>query len=635
MIKPNNITDRFIKSICTRLSENKRVRRSLPEWGRINIDRQLPFLCVYRKPFNRNDAGTDKLLRGQASYLLASGNKIRQREISKLVLNVVQTLTNEFGAFLILEIWSSPREPNENAIESIPPNPGFRIFVPKSKFPFQSVQTLETSLRNIRVRRMHSNVEVIKGEKCTAPNFQSILQKKALKELNCLTIGLEISPIYRNPATNELYPIILRTFLHKLTYVFLQTFYTFSLNQTTHRPPHYHALGKRSMVRAVWQIDAQLASISSAFDFLLQVTPLNSEKAWSDFKRFRFERTPVFYYRPLSLTPALLKRKLWDVKVERVEDPTIAALFREKQIELDTQISMLGSIGTQKFLYGSLQLYGETSEDLYKLSRTIMEKIPARSRNNKSEGILNALEFAEYAKKEIAYYKNIDKDFSPAVEVRNDITGLMVSHGNLLISSNTRIAKSRAEALLQHEIGTHVLTYYNGKAQPFKQLKSGLAGYDALQEGLAVLAEFIVGGLSRPRLRLLAARVFASRIMVDGATFAETYQALNRDYGFDQRTAFTVTVRTYRGRGLTKDMVYLKGLVSLLDHLKRKGNIETLFVGKIGVNHISIIQELQYRRILKPAPLKPRYLYLPETNRRLEILRKGISVLELIERSYT
>ena len=77
----------------------------------------------------------------------------------------------------------------------------------------------------------------------------------------------------------------------------------------------------------------------------------------------------------------------------------------------------------------------------------------------------------------------------------DDVTGLMVSRGSLLVSSRMRIPVSRAEALIQHEVGTHVLTYYNGKAQPFRQLYSGLAGYESLQEGLAVLAEHLVGAL--------------------------------------------------------------------------------------------------------------------------------------------
>ncbi len=149
----------------------------------------------------------------------------------------------------------------------------------------------------------------------------------------------------------------------------------------------------------------------------------------------------------------------------------------------------------------------------------------------------------------------------------------MVSRGNLLVSSESRIPASRVEALIQHEVGTHVLTYHNGRAQPLRQLYTGLAGYDALQEGLAVLAEYLVGGLSRPRLRLLAARVVAAAHMIDGATFVETFRELDRTHGFSQRTAFVVTMRTYRGGGLTKDAVYLRGLRQILDYLGNGGRL--------------------------------------------------------------
>jgi uncharacterized protein (TIGR02421 family) len=200
------------------------------------------------------------------------------------------------------------------------------------------------------------------------------------------------------------------------------------------------------------------------------------------------------------------------------------------------------------------------------------------------------------------------------------------------VGQQTKIPVSRVEALLQHEVGTHVLTYFNGRAQPFQQLYTGLAGYEELQEGLAVLAEYLVGGLSRPRLRLLAGRVVAVRALIDGATFIDTYRALHRTYGFGQRTAFTITVRVYRSGGLTKDAVYLRGLVGILNYLKTGGDLEPLFVGKIMADHIPIIRELQARQVLRPAPLRPRYMESPQTAARLEKLRDGSTVLDLIER---
>ena len=154
--------------------------------------------------------------------------------------------------------------------------------------------------------------------------------------------------------------------------------------------------------------------------------------------------------------------------------------------------------------------------------------------------------------------------------------------------------------MVQHEVGTHVLTFINGRAQPFRLLCAGLAGYDELQEGLAVLSEYLVGGLSAARLRLLAARVIAVKCMTDGADFIETFNTLCNDHGFTRRTAFGITARVHRSGGLTKDATYLRGLVSVLRYLRGGGGIEPLLVGKIGMDDLSVMEELLRRKILRP-----------------------------------
>ena len=75
-------------------------------WGRIAIDRQLPFLCVYRRPVRGADAGTDRLATTEASYLICSGRKDLQPGVSKLVQAVAKTMAEQFGAFLLLELWA-------------------------------------------------------------------------------------------------------------------------------------------------------------------------------------------------------------------------------------------------------------------------------------------------------------------------------------------------------------------------------------------------------------------------------------------------------------------------------------------------------------------------------------------------
>ena len=128
-------------------------------------------------------------------------------------------------------------------------------------------------------------------------------------------------------------------------------------------------------------MDSQLAEISNSFDFLLQVTPVNIDSAWTTFKQSQCQRIPILYYRPLPVAPELVKRQLYQIRIERVEDPSLASLFREKRTELDRQLSMLLDRGKPEFLYGSLQLFGGVSDDLVALAKNILTKLPPHSRD--------------------------------------------------------------------------------------------------------------------------------------------------------------------------------------------------------------------------------------------------------------
>ena len=57
------------RTCARRLARNKRVRRTLPGWGRLHIDRQLPFLCVYRRPPAGPTRARSGWSRARPSYL--------------------------------------------------------------------------------------------------------------------------------------------------------------------------------------------------------------------------------------------------------------------------------------------------------------------------------------------------------------------------------------------------------------------------------------------------------------------------------------------------------------------------------------------------------------------------------------
>lgn len=625
-----DISASMIESVCERLANNLRVRRTLPGKGRLHIDRQLPFLCVYRQPPDYDDAGTERLVKGEASYLIAPGATAHHKNVSNLVLQISKTLSEQFGALLIVEIWAAAEggKANDPAVPTVLPT--FTIHAPKAAGMARTVETLQARLQRVRILKHGVNVEVVRDGKRHPPEMKPLLTTTEARELNCSFIGIAAPPVYRKPDSQQEFPLLSRTLRHSVSLALRQTFYQFARSRTTHRPKHFHTLGRRAVVKAVWEVDRQLAAVSNQFDYLLQLTPVNPNGAWKQFQRERFEQVPEFHYRPLPIDPAVLKRQLYKIPINRVEDPALQRLFQEKQEELELKLTMLRDRDTPRFLYESLQLFGGVHDKLLQLAKELLDQLPEKGRREKGPNI-DAKTFARRAEEEFEFYRQTFPDFKAKTHVADDVSGLIVSRGKLMINSDMSLPPSRVTALLAHEVGTHLLTYYNGRMQPFQQLYSGLAGYEELQEGLAVLSEYLVDGLTRSRMRQLAARVVAVRHLTNGASFVETFRTLDREYAFNQRTAYNITMRVYRGGGLTKDAVYLRGLVAILKYVQQGGDLNPLLVGKMAVEHIPIIKELQYRKVLKPVPVVPRYLQDPTALERLEQLRGGTgSVLDLV-----
>ena len=71
----------------------------------------------------------------------------------------------------------------------------------------------------------------------------------------------------------------------------------------------------------------------------------------ANFKENEFKKTPEFKYRLISLDPEIEKRKLYNIPIEQVDDPTIAFILRAKRLEIEKQLTMLEERGTQNFRF--------------------------------------------------------------------------------------------------------------------------------------------------------------------------------------------------------------------------------------------------------------------------------------------
>ncbi len=614
------ITKALIAAIGESIARNKQVRRNLPDGSRLHIDRQLPFLCIYRRPFDIEDRGTERLLLGEAAYLLATSQERHFTPLQHLVDEITMRQRQVFGDFLLLELWSS-----EDADDN---SPLFHLHLPRHGLPQTLSEKIEAALLKVRLEWTETSVSTSYHRTIHPPRLKPFAQGKRESPT---VIGLEVNPRFRDGQSGELFPLELRALHHELSRALKIIFYHFSHGRTVERPRHYHELGRRAMTPAVRESDRRLAAISNRFDLLLHVTPVNVAQAWRQFQRHRFQQTPEFHYRPRAIDPSLAKRELFNIPVERIEDPTLAQIFLHKQHELDRQISLVADRNTPSFLHGSRQLFGDLEPSLLQQAREMLAQIPPHSRDDQRKDLLTVKQFAALAQHELEHLRQQDKRFKARVEICDDITGILVSKGNFLIGRDARVPRLRAEAALAHEIGTHVVTYHNGRQQPLHELYTGMTNYEPMQEGLAVLAEYLVGGMSRPRLRLLAGRVMAVQQIHQGADFIESYRLLHDNYAFNQYEAFTIAMRVYRGGGYTKDAVYLRGLLAVMELVADGRQLEELLLGKVSLEQLPLVEELRWRKVLRCGPLRPRYLDEPKVQQRLERLRSGLSVSQLLE----
>ena len=146
-----------------------------------------------------------------------------------------------------------------------------------------------------------------------------------------------------------------------------------------------------------------------------------------------------------------------------------------------------------------------------------------------------------------------------------------------------------------------------------------------------MFAEHMVGGLDANRLRLIAARAIAVRRLIEGTTFPELVAELSNTYGVPLRAAFGVALRVFRAGGLTKDAIYLRGLVELLDYLAAGGAIEPLLIGKIALEQVALVEELVQRQTLRAPLLRPRWLDRPDSAARLDRARSRLRPTDLVE----
>ena len=171
--------------------------------------------------------------------------------------------------------------------------------------------------------------------------------------------------------------------------------------------------------------------------------------------------------------------------------------------------------------------------------------------------------------------------------------------------------QEKIDALILHEIETHILTAENGKRQPYELLNHGLADYLITQEGLAVYNTQI--GQNRPFSQNRAAHSLMIGIhYAKTHSFAATFKYLHTICGLRKANALNLTIKIKRGLtdtsrkgAFTKDLVYYRGYHQILEFIATGGQLRDLYLGKINHRDLETLKKIP--EIKKPEIL-PKWL---------------------------
>ncbi len=416
-----------------------------------------------------------------------------------------------------------------------------------------------------------------------------------------LVLATEIKKIYCNEKTGEKYPLVITTLQESLKRAILNSSTYFTKKETNLTVKRKSSLLSTELRTQLIDIDRQLFSTVRNFEILNYINPVNIEQQKRRFFKSRYLVNPSFRYRQIVLDPFQFKRTLYQIPVEKIRDINIQILYKDVISAYTDKIDLLATIGTNKFVYNSLRYFGEPSErDL--TNANFLLHCP--DVENEPEKVLTVDEAIVKFREEIGKY-----GFDAKVEIaKNIVSKVLVLNSKKIIRlrRDATFTEKSVLALLNHEIGVHMVTTINARNQPLRILQAGLPVNTLTQEGLAIMSEYLSDNLTVFRLKELSLRVITVKNFLNGFDFKQSFEYL-MDTGFlNEDTAFYMTARIYRGGGFTKDYLYLKGFRYILNYYNQGNSLDNLLLGKVSLTYIDTLNELVERKILLPAKYKTR-----------------------------
>ncbi|MBC8226845.1 MAG: flavohemoglobin expression-modulating QEGLA motif protein [Gammaproteobacteria bacterium] len=415
---------------------------------------------------------------------------------------------------------------------------------------------------------------------------------------NTLVLATEVKKVYSNELTGEDYPKIIRELQQKLKQAILNNAQYFSEENTNWKSKNnVHLLDKKTD-RAIVSVDKQLFKLVKNFELLAHVNPINTNPEQKRFFKSKYTQAPKFKYAPIKINPFELKQQLNLLRIQDISDVSIRQMYESVINSYFDKIDLLSTLGTKKFLYNSLRYFGRPSKKDLTNAQYILH-LPDIPSEPKKVPLLSV-------DKAIGSFKQALDDYG--IQCKIELSNRVISQVMVLNSKKTilfrpdaKFTRKEINALVEHEIGVHMVTTQNSFDEKLKIFNLGLPVNTMTQEGLAILSEYLSGNITLKRLKKLALRVVITDMMCSGADFIECFNYLVNQHEVSKQDAYIIVTRIFRGGGFTKDYLYLAGFDKILKLWNANIDLSPLLVGKTSLHFYNTINEMIERdMIVKP-----------------------------------
>ncbi|MCD6590548.1 MAG: DUF1704 domain-containing protein [Candidatus Aenigmarchaeota archaeon] len=350
-------------------------------------------------------------------------------------------------------------------------------------------------------------------------------------------------------------------------------------------------------IQALKLLDEALIDSAKKVKPLYYIEPVNEKEEKEEFLAGSIQN-PRFSYRDLEYDPREIEQRLESIEIP---DDELGTIFERKKRDILLENRIIANRGDEDIVReATIMIYGPPSEQLVEYADKLLRETPniEAEKRVSSELIRNALQEA--------LFENGLADWHVELSDKR-LTTVYAAEKKITVCKERKFAEIDIERLKVHEVGVHALRAANGYEQPLKIFALGLPGYLSTEEGLALYFEEMTNNTSKEMMRDYAARVIAVDSVCQGLNFKQTFDRL-KSYDLTNDQAWSLAVRAHRAGGYIKDHVYLDGYGKVKEFAVIDGDFDTLYVGRIGIEHLPLVRRLVKEGTLKKAKYKPHFI---------------------------